>query len=98
MVDKIENKSKILTYLLVAFFAASPIDYIMPHFGSATVLTIIGLFVSAFAAFMAFGSESARMTSEQVCILLLFLRAYSFHEVIRPFSPPSGDLICTKWQ
>lgn len=73
MVDKIENKSKVLTYLLAAFFFATPIDYILPHFGTATVLTVIGLFVAAFAAFIAFSSESARMTSEQVCILLLFL-------------------------
>lgn len=73
MVDKIENKSKVLTYLLVAFFFATPIDYILPHFGTATVLTVIGLFVAAFAAFIAFSSESARMTSEQTCILLLFL-------------------------
>lgn len=73
MVDKIENKSKFLTYLLVAFFFATPIDYILPHFGTATVLTVIGLFISALAVFFAFSQESAKMTGEQTCILLLIM-------------------------
>ena len=73
MNDRIENKSKILTYLLVIFFLFSPIDYIMPHFGSATILTVVGLGVSAFAVFFAFGNESAKVASDQTRILLLML-------------------------
>lgn len=73
MVDKIENKSKILTYLLGLYFLASPLDYILPHFGDATILTAIGLVISAFTLFFAFGSESAKMTADQVCILFLAL-------------------------
>lgn len=48
MLNRIENKSKFLTFLLAIFFLATPIDYILPHFGNATVLFVLGIAISLF--------------------------------------------------
>lgn len=69
---KIENRSKVLTYLLALFFMVIPLDYVLPHIGNATVLTPIGLIISAFAAFGVLGKR-ATMDSFQLVVLWLIV-------------------------
>ncbi|MEE1279016.1 MAG: O-antigen ligase family protein [Acutalibacteraceae bacterium] len=69
---KIENRSKIITYLLALFFMVIPFDYVLPHIGNATVLTPIGLIICAFAAFGVLGKR-ATMDSFQLVVLWLIV-------------------------
>lgn len=73
MFDRIENKSKFFKYLLAIYFMFSPLDYILPHFGEATVMLVVGLLISALAAFMAFGHEYVKLENDQICIFLLMM-------------------------
>lgn len=69
---KIENRSKVLTYLLALFFMAIPLDYVLPHFGNSTVLTPIGIAICFFAAFGVFG-KNISMDSFQLAVLWLIV-------------------------
>ena len=69
---KIENRSKVLTYLLALFFMVIPLDYVLPHFGNATVLTPIGVAICFFAVFGVFGKR-VTMDSFQLVVLWLIV-------------------------
>ena len=90
MIDRVENKSKIFTTLLAIYFFATPLDYVLPHFGNATVLFVVGLLISAFALFFALGHEKAEIRADQTTILLLalFMIASNFwaQDTTRSFS------------
>lgn len=70
---RIENRSRILTYLLALFFMVIPLDYVLPHIGNATVLTPIGLIISAFAAFGIFGKRTTMDLYQLVILWLIVL-------------------------
>ncbi len=73
MNDRVENKSKLLVSLLTIYFAATPLDYVLPHIGDATVLLVLGLLISALAIFLALGHNRAMLDGGQTCVFLLAL-------------------------
>lgn len=73
MNHKLENPSKIFTYLLALFFFAVPLDYVLPHIGSATVLTPLGLIIAAMAAFMLFTRGNLQVDKDQLSIVFLII-------------------------
>lgn len=42
---------KFIYRMLILFFWATPLDYVLPHFGSATILLVLGLLISAYSVF-----------------------------------------------
>lgn len=70
---RIENRSRILTYLLALFFMVIPLDYILPHFGNSTVLTPIGFAICAFAVFGIFGKRTTMDLNQLVILWLIVL-------------------------
>ncbi len=64
---------KLLIWLLVFFFAASPCDYVLPHLGSATVLWLLGLIISAFCVLdlIVFGGKKLVLTTDNAYLLFL---------------------------
>ncbi len=69
----LKQPSRLLIWLLTLFFAATPCDYILPHIGSATVLWILGLLISAVCALDVFvlGQEKTTVTSDNIILVLL---------------------------
>ncbi|MBE6680319.1 MAG: O-antigen ligase family protein [Ruminococcaceae bacterium] len=64
---------KLLSWLLAFFFVASPCDYVMPHFGAATVLWLLGLIISIFCVMdlMLFGNKKFVVTTDNSYLLFL---------------------------
>ncbi len=69
----LNKPKKLLIWLLTLFFAATPCDYILPHIGSATVLWLLGLLISAVCAADLFllGHKKVIITTENIILVLL---------------------------
>lgn len=75
MRNKIENPSKILTYLLALFFFSTPLDYVLPHIGSATVLLFLGAVISVVVVYLLLVRGNPYIGKDQLCVILLIVLA-----------------------